>query len=113
MCATRAASSTGSTGSTDVTGVSARLPAAWSSAVVGQVGTAQIKVLRMDGRPVPEERHEAAEALLVLDGLLRLAVDGRPVDVGPGALYTVPAGTPHAVLPGSHGTLVIVERAAD
>ncbi|MFI0739539.1 cupin domain-containing protein [Streptomyces sp. NPDC021100] len=107
MCATRA------TSSTDVTGMSARLPEAWSSVVVGRVEAAQIKVLRMDGRPVPEERHETAEALLVLDGLLRLAVGGRPVDVGPGALYTVPAGTPHAVLPGSHGTLVIVERAAD
>ncbi|MGI5339511.1 cupin domain-containing protein [Streptomyces sp. CA-181903] len=93
--------------------MSARLPEAWNSLIVGQVGTARIKVLRMDGRPVPEERHEAAEALLVLDGLLRLAVAGRPVDVGPGALYTVPAGTPHAVLPDSHGTLVIMEQAAD
>ncbi|EME96647.1 cupin domain-containing protein [Streptomyces mobaraensis NBRC 13819 = DSM 40847] len=105
MCAEKSA------GSIDMAGISAGLPEAWSSVVVGRVGTAQIKVLRMDGRTVPEERHEAAEALLVLDGLLRLAVDGRPVDVGPGALYTVPAGTPHAVLPGSQGTLVIVERA--
>ncbi|MBZ4320114.1 cupin domain-containing protein [Streptomyces huiliensis] len=95
---------------TVLTDVSARLTDVWQSAVMSQVGDVRVKVLRMDGRPVPEERHETAEALLVLDGLLRLAVEGRPVDVGPGALYTVPAGAPHAVLPGSHGTLVIVER---
>ncbi|MGK5638412.1 cupin domain-containing protein [Streptomyces sp. URMC 126] len=103
----------GVTGPSVLSEVARGLTDAWSSAVVGRVGDTCVKVLRMDGRSVPEERHETAEALLVLDGLLRLAVEGRPVDVGPGALYTVPADTPHAVLPGSHGTLLIVERAAE
>ncbi|WP_330335302.1 cupin domain-containing protein [Streptomyces sp. NBC_00536] len=85
------------------------LPDAWSSRVVGQVGTARVKVLRMDGLPVEVERHDAPEALLVLDGHLALEVDGRPVPVEAGEVYVVPAGTPHAVRPGSRGTLVIVE----
>ncbi|WKX70860.1 cupin domain-containing protein [Streptomyces sp. XD-27] len=87
----------------------AGLPQAWSSLVLGRVGSACVKVLRMDELPLAEESHEAPEALLVLDGRLELAVAGRPVTVRSGELYLIPAGTPHAVRPGSRGTLVIVE----
>ncbi|WP_308363798.1 MULTISPECIES: cupin domain-containing protein [unclassified Streptomyces] len=67
----------------------------------------------MDEMPVGAERHEAPEALLVLEGQLQLDVSGRPVSVGTGELYMVPAGTTHAVRPGSRGTLVIVELRED
>jgi mannose-6-phosphate isomerase-like protein (cupin superfamily) len=89
------------------------LPEAWSSRRVGEVGTARVKVLRMDGLPVAEECHGSAEALLVLDGRLELTVDGTPVSVGPGELFMVPAGAAHSVRPGSRGTLVIVEVPED
>ncbi|MEU9112641.1 cupin domain-containing protein [Streptomyces sp. NPDC048483] len=79
--------------------------------MLGRVGSACVKVLRMNGLPVAEESHDDAEALLVLDGRLELDVDGDRVPVGAGELYLVPAGTRHAVRPGSHGTLLIVERA--
>ncbi|MFE9411653.1 cupin domain-containing protein [Streptomyces sp. NPDC006704] len=91
----------------------ADLPGGWRSRVLGDVGSACVKVLRMDEMPVKAESHEAAEVLLVLDGRLELEVDGRPVPVCAGELYLVPAGTVHAVRPGSRGTLVIVERRDD
>ena len=94
----------------DLAAAAAALPQAWSSRRLGQVGAAGVKVLRMDGLPVAEERHSTDEALLVLDGRLELDVAGTPVSVRTGELYMVPAGTPHTVRPGSHGTLVIVER---
>ncbi|MFI1105057.1 cupin domain-containing protein [Streptomyces melanogenes] len=53
------------------------------------------------------------EALLVLDGQLQLEISGQPVPVGAGELYMIPAGTSHAVRPGSRGTLVIVELRED
>ncbi|MFF1459604.1 cupin domain-containing protein [Streptomyces sp. NPDC058330] len=56
-----------------------------------------------------EERHGTTEALLVLDGRLELEVGGMPVPAGAGELFLVPAGTAHAVRPGSRGTLMIVE----
>ncbi|WP_258044511.1 cupin domain-containing protein [Streptomyces sp. SM11] len=56
-----------------------------------------------------EERHSEPEALLVLDGLLELSVDGAAVTVGPGELYVVGAGVAHAVRPGSRGTLIIMD----
>ncbi|MGK5627513.1 cupin domain-containing protein [Streptomyces sp. URMC 123] len=93
----------------DLAATAAGLPEAWSSRRLGMVGPACVKVLRMDGLPVEEERHEAAEALLVLDGRLELEVDGLPVTVRAGELFMVAAGAAHAVRPGSRGTLVIVE----
>ncbi|MFI5806221.1 cupin domain-containing protein [Streptomyces sp. NPDC051561] len=93
----------------NLTETAANLPAAWSSRGLGTVGAACVKVLRMDELPVAEERHGAAEALLVLEGRLELEVDGMPVSVRAGELFMVAAGTPHAVRPGSRGALVIVE----
>lgn len=84
------------------------LPVAWASSLVGQVGGAGVKVLRMDGQPYPEETHAHAEMLLVLNGELRLSTQGLPLTVAAGQMVLVPAGTAHAVEPGSHGTLLIV-----
>ncbi|MFF0739809.1 cupin domain-containing protein [Streptomyces sp. NPDC004111] len=93
----------------DLLEAAAGLPQAWRSHRLGRVGAACVKVLRMDGTPVAEESHGAAEALLVLDGRLELTVEGVEVSVGPGELFMVGAGAAHTVRPGSGGTLLIVE----
>ncbi|MEV1011162.1 cupin domain-containing protein [Streptomyces sp. NPDC049881] len=93
----------------DVAKTAAALPAAWSSCSLGQVGTACVKVLRMDGTPVQEEAHGADEVLLVLDGRLELLVEGTEITVAADEMYRIPAGARHAVRPGSHGTLMIME----
>lgn len=77
--------------------------------MLAEVGTAVVKVLRMDEQPMAAESHEVAEVLLVIDGHLELVVADTLVTVGAGEMFRVPAGTLHAVGPGSHGTLVIVE----
>ncbi|MCP3138424.1 cupin domain-containing protein [Pyxidicoccus xibeiensis] len=87
----------------------AALPQAWRSRVLGHVGQANVKVLRMDALPVEEERHPYDEALLVLEGLMELTVSGTPVTVRPGELYLVEAHAPHTVRAGSQGTLLIVD----
>jgi len=85
------------------------LPTAWKSMIVGQVGPARIKVLRMDEMPYEEETHDYNEGLLVVTGRLMLEVAGEAVAVLPGQMYLAEAGVAHAVLPGSQGTLVIVD----
>jgi quercetin dioxygenase-like cupin family protein len=85
------------------------LPHAWSSRVVERFGGGNFKVLRMDGTPYPDEAHDYAEGLLVIDGELRLRIGGEAVTVSPGELYVVPAGVPHSVDAGSAGTLVILD----
>jgi len=93
----------------DLIGVAGQLPQAWSSRVLAQFGDARLKVLRMDDATYPEESHDYAEGLLVLEGELRLKLDGELVCMGTGELCVVPAGVPHSVEQGSRGTLVILD----
>ncbi|NMV41779.1 cupin domain-containing protein [Ralstonia insidiosa] len=85
------------------------LPKAWSSRVLERFGGGNFKVLRMDGTPYPDEVHDYAEGLLVIDGELRLRIHGEAVTVSRGEVYVVPAGVPHSVDAGSVGTLVILD----
>ncbi|MEK8033913.1 cupin domain-containing protein [Ideonella sp. DXS29W] len=95
---------------TDLLSMASGLAAAWRSTVVGQAAGTQVKVLRMDATAYPDEAHPFDEALLVLDGVMNLQLRGEAVQVRAGEVYVVPAGVPHAVAPGSHGTLVIIDR---
>lgn len=99
-------------GKTNLPALAASLPVAWRSKVVGQAAGANFKVVRMDGSDYPSEVHGFDEALLVLDGQMNLRFGDHIVEVASGEVYIVPAGTPHAVAPGSHGTLVIFDRDA-
>ncbi len=83
---------------------------AWQSMVLGQAAGANVKVLRMDAGAYPDESHDFDEALLVLDGQMHLDIQGQQVKVTAGEVFIVPAGVPHAVAPGSLGTLVIIDR---
>ncbi|UNK30492.1 cupin domain-containing protein [Serratia plymuthica] len=93
----------------DLAALAADLPQAWRSSILGRVGSTNIKVLRMDKRAIDDEVHEYHETLLVIEGQLRLAVQGEEITVNAGQLYQAAAGVPHRVLAGSHGTLVIVD----
>ena len=94
---------------TNLVSEAAALPQAWRSRVLGRVGQANVKVLRMDAMPVEEETHPYDEALLVLEGIMELSVSGAPVTVRSGELYLVRAQVPHTVREGSQGTLLIVD----
>jgi quercetin dioxygenase-like cupin family protein len=95
---------------TDLLSLAGTLPVAWKSTIVGQAAGVNLKVLRMDGRGYANESHSFAEALLVLDGKMKLQFDATVIEVHAGEVYLVPAGVPHAVAAGSHGTLVIIDR---
>jgi quercetin dioxygenase-like cupin family protein len=93
----------------DFAAIAAPLQDTWKSTRLGQVGPARIKVLRMDAQAYKEETHDYNEGLLVIDGLLRLSIGEQAIDVVAGQMYLVEAGIAHAVLAGSHGTLVIID----
>jgi quercetin dioxygenase-like cupin family protein len=88
------------------------LPTAWKSTLVGTAAGANFKVLRMDGAEYPNETHSFDEALLVLEGQMSLQFGVEVIQVNAGEVYIVPAGIPHAVAAGSHGTLVIIDQPA-
>lgn len=95
---------------TNLLTVAEAAPQAWKSCIVGLAAGANVKVLRMDAGAYPDEAHDFDEALLVLDGCMRLELQGQVTDVQAGEVFIVPAGVPHAVAPGSHGTLVIIDQ---
>ncbi len=85
------------------------LPSVWKSTVVGRPAGVNFKLLRMDGSVYPDEVHDFDEALLVLEGCMRLDMQGKVTEVRAGEVCIVPAGIPHGVAAGSHGTLVIID----
>ncbi|WP_266156465.1 cupin domain-containing protein [Dyella silvatica] len=87
-----------------------QLPQAWASQCIGAVGTAKLKLICMNATAYPEECHDYAEGLLVLDGHMMLSVEGQAVRVGRGEMYLVPAGVRHSVDAGSYGTLLILDE---
>lgn len=87
------------------------IPEAWHSHILGRVGAANLKVLRMDKRSATEEVHEYDEGLLVIDGCLELSMEGKKISVTSGQLYVAKAGIPHTVETGSFGTLIIIDLA--
>ncbi|GAB3319706.1 cupin domain-containing protein [Luteimonas notoginsengisoli] len=97
---------------TNLVALASSLPQAWQSRIVGRPAGANFKVVRMDGRAYPNESHSFDEALLVLEGHMNLQFGTAITRVGAGEVYIVPAGVPHAVAEGSHGTLVIVDSEA-
>lgn len=78
--------------------------------MLGHVAGSNIKVLRMDASAYPNEVHDFVEALLVVEGQMKLEIAGKTVCVQAGEVFMVPAGTPHAVAAGSQGTLVIIDQ---
>ena len=93
----------------DLAQQAAQLEQAWRSKRLARVGDTSLKLTRMDAQTHPDETHACAEGLLVLDGEMHLNVAGEAVTVTAGQLYMVPAGVSHAVRPGSHGTLLIID----
>ncbi|MEH0884834.1 cupin domain-containing protein [Enterobacter sp. UNJFSC 003] len=90
--------------------VAAGLPKIWQSQILGQVGDASIKVIRMGGEGIAPEVHEHFdELLLVIEGTLPLVVDGEQFTLDVGDYYFVPRGAWHQVPPGSVGTLLLVD----
>ncbi|MBV8623130.1 MAG: cupin domain-containing protein [Herbaspirillum sp.] len=85
------------------------LPTFWTSRIIGQSGNCNIKILKMDGECYPDETHSYNEALVVISGEMLLVVDGETIRVSQGEMYLAPAGLPHAVAQGSHGTLMIID----
>lgn len=85
------------------------LPQFWSSKIIGQSGNCNIKVLKMDEAEYPEEIHDYNEALIVLEGEMLIVENNETIRISAGEMYFAPAGVPHAVAKGSHGTLLIVD----
>ncbi|WNJ77440.1 cupin domain-containing protein [Cedecea neteri] len=83
----------------------------WRSRLLGQVGRANIKLIKMGGEGIPNESHAGfAELLVVIEGQMTLVVNEKTFTLDAGDYYLVPKEAVHRVLPGSHGTLLLIDE---
>lgn len=86
------------------------LPDAWRSRILGTIGGANLKVIRMDVNGIPHETHsEFDEALLLIDGQVSLEIEGEVIVMHAGGSSYRPCRKKHRVLKGSYGTLFLVD----
>lgn len=83
----------------------------WKSLILGQVGDANIKVIKMGGEGIPDEFHtDFDELLVVIEGEMQLIVEGKTTRLQAGDFYLIPKYAIHRVPPGSYGTLLLIDR---
>ncbi|CAN7684685.1 cupin domain-containing protein [Pararhizobium sp. LjRoot238] len=86
------------------------LPEAWRSRILGNTAGANFKIIRMNEAGIPFESHaDFDEAVLVIEGEMRLEIEGQLISMRSGDFYIIPAGKEHRVLQGSHRTLFLVD----
>lgn len=86
------------------------LPEIWTSQLLGNVGGANIKLIKMGGGGIPAESHAGFDELLVvIEGEMVLVVGHETITLKAGHFYLIPRGLVHRVLPGSQGTLLLVD----
>lgn len=95
----------------DVISTAEGLPlSGWTSLVLGEAGTAQIKLFRVDPNGLAEEVHHGwSESLIMLDGEISIKLDGRIHTVNAGQHIYIPAGQTHSILPGGCGVFILVD----
>lgn len=59
------------------------------------------------GAVFPVHHHAEDQVVIVLEGSVRFAVDGRPVDLGPGACARVAPNVPHGATAGPQGARML------
>ena len=94
----------------DLAAKCAAVPETWQPRVVAELNDIQFKVARLDGDFIWHDHRDSDEAFLVLSGRLWLDLPDGSVEVGPGELFVVPAGTRHRPRTEGEVHLVLVER---
>ena len=94
----------------DLIGEARRLDANWASKLLGRPGGVGLKLFKIDAAGLAPEMHAAYdEALLMLDGLIELSMDGVRVTLLAGDLQIIPAGVWHEILPGGNGSFLLFD----
>ena len=87
----------------------AAVPDTWQPRVVAELNDVQFKVARLEGEFIWHDHPESDEAFLVLSGRLWIDLPDGSVELGPGELYVVPAGTRHRPRTEGEVHLVLIE----
>ena len=90
--------------------VAASLTELWSPRVIGEVDDAYIKVAKVHGSLAWHSHEHEDELFLVLQGRLRIEMEGSSVELGEGEMYVVPKGVRHNPVAEQECQLMLIER---
>jgi quercetin dioxygenase-like cupin family protein len=82
----------------------------WEGVVARVVGGDRLTLAVVELEPdavVPEHRHPNEQAGLVIAGAVTFTVGDETRDLGPGGTWLIPGDTPHSVVAGPEGAVVI------
>ena len=82
----------------------------WSPRVIAELDDAYVKVAKVQGTLAWHSHEHEDELFFVLDGRLRIEMEGRSVDLGPGEMFVVPKGVRHNPVAEAECLLMLIER---
>jgi len=90
--------------------IAASLTDLWSPRVVAEVDDAYVKVARVQGSLAWHSHDDEDELFLVLQGHLRIEMEGTSVELDEGELFVVPKGVRHNPVAENECHLLLIER---
>ena len=88
----------------------ASLTELWSPRVIAEVDDAYIKVAKVHGSLAWHSHDNEDELFFVLEGRLRIEMEGSAVELGKGEMFVVPRGVRHNPVAEEECRLMLVER---
>ena len=82
----------------------------WSPRVIGELDDAYIKVAKVQGTLAWHSHDNEDEMFLVLEGRLRIEMEGSTVELGEGDMYVVPKGVRHNPVADEECLIMLIER---
>ena len=90
--------------------VAGALTELWSPRVIGDLDDAYIKVAKVQGTLAWHSHDNEDEMFLVLEGRLRIEMEGSTVELGEGDMYVVPKGVRHNPVADEECLIMLIER---
>jgi mannose-6-phosphate isomerase-like protein (cupin superfamily) len=89
-----------------------RIDAYWSPQVIASVNDLHVKLVKLQGEFVWHHHENEDELFLVLQGVLRLRLRDREVELQPGELFVVPRGVEHLPVADEEVHVLLLEPAS-
>ena len=82
----------------------------WSPRVIAEIDDAYVKVAKVKGTLAWHSHVHEDELFFVLEGRLRIEMEGRTVELGQGEMFVVPKGVRHNPVAEAECLLMLIER---
>lgn len=82
----------------------------WSPQVIGELDDAYVKVAKVLGTFGWHSHEDEDELFFILDGQLRIELEGDAVELDAGEMFVVPKGTRHNPVAAAECLIMLIER---